>query len=203
MSSLAQEAGLLAPQLNLLHSPLLFWPNSNLADSISPGPWARSALLRVDYVVSRSHRGCQTIPLRKKKKKHIFNSLESDVFPSPIYGTHETSLTIGATFHAILCQLFMFRNIIWAVCPTKGCTTTQQPKYHQAAPENSWLIAGDCFDTISELVLQLQGLHWNYLCLYLLLPGPCVKSTPRGSQVHLAIHIACFVQKIFLICLSP
>ena len=99
VSSLAQEAGLLAPQLNLLHSPLLFWPNSNLADSISPGPWARSALLRVDYVVSRSHRGCQTIPLRKKKKKNTYSTASKVMyFPVLFMGHMRPLLPLGQLF---------------------------------------------------------------------------------------------------------
>ena len=86
----------------------------NLADSMSPGPWARPALLHVDCVVSRSHRGCQTIPFRKRHIQHPGKWCTSQ---SCLWDPWELSYHWGEMFCAIWYQVFLSRNIIWT---TKG-----------------------------------------------------------------------------------
>ena len=80
-----RRQGCLHHRLNLLQSPLLFWPLWNLADSMSAGPWVRPVFIDVECVVFSSQWCQQAIPL-----SHIKLTRKYD--PHLVYGLHLRAL---------------------------------------------------------------------------------------------------------------
>ena len=125
-------------------------------------------------------------------EKDTFSTLESDVHPSLVYGTHESSLTIGGKCFVqfgIKCSCPEIssgqrREII-------NCTTTRKPP---SSPKRFPIRCRRlCFDTISEQVLQLGGFRLElYLSESAVTWALCQKHTRRQSIPFSNIHCKFF-----------
>ena len=152
VSALARRQGCSHHRLNLLHSPL------------------KSGRVNVTWFMSQtSPPTCGLCSVQKsqrlsdnsfKKKTHIQNPGKWCTSQSCLWDPWKLSYHWGKTFCAIWYQVFLSRSIIWAVRPTKGDHQLHNDQKITKQPEkipNSLQTKRLCFDTISELVLQLWG----------------------------------------------